>query len=239
MDQGEVSPVSQRDYDFRTEPVAGMDLPAVEAALGNVYKGDLKHPYFNEQDGRRGQAQEYVSALHARKAALTPPGTDPTIAAMGEVQADRRRQAEALQRQITAVSGHSFDLPPDIDPVHLGVMERDLLLYTGRLSEAFDDIDLAAQRLNSRDPSLSTALAAARDMLRYTNWRGNAILTSALSDTLLSLNKEVAVRELDRLNAARAHVKDVAAAAAERKAEGRKSIQAAQRNTLPTFVRTR
>lgn len=199
--------ISQQPFDFKTDRVAGMDLPTLENEIGNLMSGDPSHPYLNSHDGRHKAAVAYGGALFQRRAALgAETAVDAGAVKIAEMQVAKRRQAEELKTRLRSSGFEDFELPAEIDDVHLELMQRSLLIGEGKLSEAVFHLQREARRHDlDREPAVASLLeilehGTSEDLDR------NPHLRSLLTDAAISLQQIVSGKAIARHAAAKAHV---------------------------------
>jgi hypothetical protein len=184
---------------------------------------------------------DFVTALHTRKLALTP-AKDPTSDVVAEMKAEKQQKGLKLQQRLHALSGERVDLPAEVDDVHLGIMRRDAQILEGDFVGAVDELKRTARRVGmDTEPGVETAVRAIDGML-YANgvdWEKDATLRQILSDAFSSLQRMVSQREVDRWQAAKARVKELADAESARNTASLKAIQDAQKNIMSGYIRPR
>jgi len=204
------APISEKEYDFRTEPIAQMDESTVDMHLSNIESGNASHPYQNAKDRRHDAATAYALALRERKIVVQP-HRDEGAEQIAQAGAERRREAQLLHGQMVSAGFERFSLPQDVQPHHLDIMRRDLLIQQGKFAQVLPDLHKDISRLGlNRDGKLApflriidTAAETIQDsdpVTGRTQLDLNPTMKQLVTETLFSVHRIIAARldELDK-----------------------------------------
>jgi len=223
-------PVSGYYYDFRPERVAAMDAGEVEMELANLHSGNPSHPYCNAADGRHAAANGYAMALHERQIALRPV-RDEGAEYIAAQAAERRGKAQQIQRHLTDIGFERFNLPAELEDVHLEIMERDALIQEGKLREAFFALRRPLSEIGlAQDPTIAPFLSVLEDAINQSDLDTNPTRRQLATDAAFAIQRVLSRRQSDDVKAARKRANEIVRAQAEKQTR----FEAAWRSNKPS-----